>query len=1394
MSNGTKQGAEPKKVNKWIEYIKKIRLENPNLTQKEAILEAQKTYKPQNKTGNNISGKKLLKPDLIKIIEEYNLNNPTNKIKTFKSKSKKDLQNIVEKIQPTEPPVETQPSKPRAGEPTGNNISGKKLLKPDLIKIIEEYNLNNPTNKIKTFKSKSKKDLQDIVEKISSEDRKRVEQEKKNQDDDGVEESKTDPVSKKKIYSQAEFTTAPTNLQGAKPKSDVEEVINKVKKIVKKVNRDVGSTTEPRAGETREAEQENLPEFILPANIKQYKKYQLVEIINQYNEETENPIKAFKSKKKEDIIQLIKKNRINFQSYEIPSKNPVEKIPREVLKKYGVKAYNPEEQTKYLEDLNNNPKYKNPYVALKTYTNKQALVEETKIMEHQKAFMKQFIYSNLRGCIVFHGVGSGKTLTAVVSSYLYLKTYPQNKVIVISPAGLLYNFLNGMEQYGLDIQDNRYSFTTYDKYIRKPTPADNTLLIIDEAHNFRTEIKKRPIYDPTTNELIGEEPSSNMKGYKLMKYGTLRAHKVILLSGTVFVNQIYDIENLLAMIDQRDPLNHSTFTTNILNIPTNISDYFDYKISYYPPTKSEYFPEMIEKNTVLFMDEEQQEEYNEYKIEGRPNSESLHPNSFYSAERYASNMIKPSPKVEWIINKIADTPDQKFIVYSALMEAGINQIKRGLEKLNISYTEISGSKSASAKEDAKNYFNKYNFNNQDFFDLEKIDPLQRKYVNDNYRVMIITRAGAEGVDTQNCNNIILLDTQWNDAITEQIIARAIRYKSHYQLPIEDRYVNVYRLFLCDERDKKIVDTLFNEDGMSNKNIDWNGLRQSIKASTIELGKLDKINQGEYIPLVKELKELRIYRENKETKLLEIDTGVNNDLELFYIDTRNIKDPFSRLTWNYYKTLDTDEERVKWRRGMYSNWFDYYGKYLQKEKEQKDTISNNIPRTVDINMYIMAKSKTKDIEDFIKLFGNRIQLFEIYQSKLLPRVIEAETKKGEPLTEEEQVNIYINLLRQEKIEVIRKLQTIQTTAESGRSNEQKPKTDGLDGKSLETKTLQQYYTNPELARRMINTATYSNRTIKNVKILEPTAGEGNIVKAILEGIPNTFNYTIDMVELDPKNRIILTELVKTATNILNLKETFNFLLYTPSVRYDYIFMNPPFHIKKGTNNILYGDIWDYEFVKRAYSMLDIGGQVVAILSNNYTFSQKADTFRTWLSKDKDEDDEDKTKIYTELRLPKEKFGTIRLDVMLLHITKLKDDNDETDDDILGIRYYKELNNPVEEDQLNIKKIKENIVVEKKINKETLNSIELNIEQKRQQEMKEDQDTNILETKSDTRIQTGKGMKNEIKPNDTLTIPYYDKYNDNGVFNQLNPNNPLTIRHYNTYKEYGVFSGLPPNFSL
>ena len=68
--------------------------------------------------------------------------------------------------------------------------------------------------------------------------------------------------------------------------------------------------------------------------------------------------------------------------------------------------------------------------------------------------------------------------------------------VVISPSALLFNFVAGLVQYGLDKNDNRYSFYTYEKYARNQKIAKDALLIVDEAHNFRTEIKTNEIKDP----------------------------------------------------------------------------------------------------------------------------------------------------------------------------------------------------------------------------------------------------------------------------------------------------------------------------------------------------------------------------------------------------------------------------------------------------------------------------------------------------------------------------------------------------------------------------------------------------------------------------------------------------------------------------------------------------------------------------------------------------------------------------------------------------------------------------------------------------------------------------------------------------------------------------------
>ena len=284
------------------------------------------------------------------------------------------------------------------------------------------------------------------------------------------------------------------------------------------------------------------------------KGYQLKNVIEQYN--TNNPkkiIKNYKYKNIPELDKLIETHNIKIKDYKIIDKNPI-KRESNLLKKAGIKTYSEEHQEQFLQDLNLNERYKNPLEALNEYRNKEGKIEYLSPQEHQKKFILQFIYSNLKGAIIYHGVGTGKTLTAVISSYYYLKMYPKNKVIVISPSALLFNFVAGLVQYGLDKNDNRYSYYTYEKYARNPKIAKDALLIVDEAHNFRTEIKTNEIKDPDSGNIIESVAVTNKRGYQLMKYGSNQCHKIILLTGTAFVNKLYDIENLLSMIDTRKPI------------------------------------------------------------------------------------------------------------------------------------------------------------------------------------------------------------------------------------------------------------------------------------------------------------------------------------------------------------------------------------------------------------------------------------------------------------------------------------------------------------------------------------------------------------------------------------------------------------------------------------------------------------------------------------------------------------------------------------------------------------------------------------------------------------------------------------------------------------------------
>ena len=58
-------------------------------------------------------------------------------------------------------------------------------------------------------------------------------------------------------------------------------------------------------------------------------------------------------------------------------------------------------------------------------------------------------------------------------------------------------------------------------------------------------------------------------------------------------------------------------------------------------------------------------------------------------------------------------------------------------------------------------------------------------------ILMTTKTGAEGIDLQNVRQVHIVEPYWNPVRTEQVKGRAVRVKSHTQLPEKDRTVEIF---------------------------------------------------------------------------------------------------------------------------------------------------------------------------------------------------------------------------------------------------------------------------------------------------------------------------------------------------------------------------------------------------------------------------------------------------------------------------------------------------------------------------------------------------------------------------------------------------------------------------
>lgn len=136
------------------------------------------------------------------------------------------------------------------------------------------------------------------------------------------------------------------------------------------------------------------------------------------------------------------------------------------------------------------------------------LAARISLKPHQLQVLELLFRPTVHGVVAVHGLGTGKTLTAVAASDCFLRKNPDGYVVVVSPAQLRDSFLREKRckfdpSYRVGESDDllsHYFFTTFDGltalevllrcYNKQTAPL---MLIVDEAHNLRTKVEEAKI-------------------------------------------------------------------------------------------------------------------------------------------------------------------------------------------------------------------------------------------------------------------------------------------------------------------------------------------------------------------------------------------------------------------------------------------------------------------------------------------------------------------------------------------------------------------------------------------------------------------------------------------------------------------------------------------------------------------------------------------------------------------------------------------------------------------------------------------------------------------------------------------------------------------------------------
>lgn len=400
-----------------------------------------------------------------------------------------------------------------------------------------------------------------------------------------------------------------------------------------------------------------------------------------------------------------------------------------------------------------------------------------------------------KGILLFHKMGSGKTISSLYAAIKFNKP-----TIIIGPKSSKKSFIDDLGKLSniLKIDMNNFKFYSYQKIINILLSNfdifNDKIIIIDEAHHLRSQTQHMM---HIINSLV-------------------YAYKIILLSGTPVINHPIDLCVLVNIVKNVEifSIDKTLFDFYYIDRIDDFNSYADTK-SNYPILKLKNKPELKTKlsNAISFyaphlntdilqidiyypdvpLNQAQLIEYKKYivklinpiskrivHLETDINAEDFNidfvslntvkKNAFLTATRQLSNTIDndpSSPKILEIIKHVLDGP-KPIIIYSNFLANGIYPISLQLNKYGISYRMIKGTTSE-----------------------DKMNSIINEYNNGIIDVLLISSAASESITLLNTRQMHIVEPHFNEAKINQVIGRAIRYKSHEKLKQEYRQISIY---------------------------------------------------------------------------------------------------------------------------------------------------------------------------------------------------------------------------------------------------------------------------------------------------------------------------------------------------------------------------------------------------------------------------------------------------------------------------------------------------------------------------------------------------------------------------------------------------------------------------